>query len=450
MGRGDSIAWGVDLGGPRAIVIEARRRRGAPLFRAREVGPADTARPPVVAALPTYATFLRRLTAPLPSPDKARRVLPALLDIELPFPLESCAYDFLDLARSGTGEVEALAIAARTEDLQSHLARMRDAGFDPAVIEHEAVALWRQSVAEIPFARAQRRLLIYLGYDRTSLAIGGGRGLESATGIRLGADDAAGSPAQQAIAQRLAPWWRAQLAREGAAETHVVWCGPLAQRAETRDAVAALLFAGAAPSGAVHREPETFLARALAARWVTRSDDEGNLRRGALAHPDTERRARRGVNRRLVALAAAALLLATLNAGWRFALDRAQDHWQQRLESEARIVTGTDRIPRGQEWLAARRAIESDAAGWSAFHRAIEPGAQHTLARILASAGQHALTLHALGVRPQAVMLQGTAGAWEDSERLSADLAALGWRVQIERREAGADERVHFTLKGER
>lgn len=451
MGRRVSVARGVDLNGSRATIVEAKRRRGEAQFRSIEISPSKDAETiPCAAALPIHAGFIRRLTAPLSSIDKARRVLPALLDIELPFPLESCAHDFLRLARTPQGDVEALAVAARMEDIAAHLERLRAAGFNPVVLEHEAVALWRQSVKETPIAREQHRLLVYLGLDRIGLVAGSGHGLDAATGLRQGAGDLLATTGNQGGAQRLTLWWRTQRERAADADWHIAWCGPGAEQMETRRDFGAALFGDAELKNTTHRDPATFLARGLAAGLVSGNSDDGNFRKGALAHPNAEAYSQRQTRGRLVALVAGALALAALNLGWLQLLTRARDQWQQRLESEAKIIAGTDRLPRGQELLAAQRALEAQASGWAAFQRALEPGAEQILVQALRAAGERNLTFHNLVVRPQSLLLNGTAGDWNDGEQLAATFTATGWRVQVERSDAGADERVHFTLKGER
>jgi hypothetical protein len=446
------MAVGVDVDGGRVWRVEARRKRGRPSFRAVEQG-AGSAAVPVAAALPACAGFVRRLTAPLDSPAKALRVLPSLLDIELPFPLESCAHGFIDCAKAPGGGVEALALAARTEDVTAHLERLRAQGVDPLLLTHEAVALWGQAADEHPLAREQVRLVAYLGADRISLAAGTGRGLDAATGLRQGLRelfaDAAPPAARQVIAQRLAPWWRAQQARLGGGG-HVIWCGPGATDAQRVREVSALLFGGEPPKSVPVKEPEYLLPRGLAARLLAHPAGEGNLRSGALAHPGAERASRQRDARRLAALAASALLLAGLSAGWRVLLDHEKNRWQQRLVAEAATLAGTDRLPPGQERLAAQRAMDEQAAGWAAFRQSLEPGADATLARVLASAGRPGLSLQVLTLRPASLLIHGAAMEWSDGEYLERALTADGWRVKLERRDAGADERVHFTLQGER
>lgn len=444
MARGLSVARGVDLDEGRAVVVEAKRSLRSIQFRAASGSDAI----PCAAALPIHTAFLRRLTVPLESPEKARRVLPSLLDIELPFPLESCAHTFSQLERTAQGNIEALAVAARTEDIAAHIERLRSAGFDPVSIEHEAVALWRQSLSEIPLAHEQHRLLVHLGRDRTGLVIGSGRGLDAATGLRQGAAEL--TDPQGGGARRLALWWKTQRETRPGATWHIAWCGPGAGQPDMRNAAARILSDSGELKNIPHHEPEKFLARALAAGLASGEGTDGNLRAGELAHPSLAASARRESRGRVFALGAAALFLIVINIAWTQLLASTQNKWQQRLEAEAKAAAGTDRLPRGQELLAAQRAMESQAAGWTAFQHSQEPGAEQVLANVLRASMPYGLTFHNLVIRRQSLLLNGTAGDWNDGGKLVTALSADNWQVEIERSDAGADERVHFKLKGDR
>lgn len=442
MGRMGHIAVGIDFAGDRLLAVEAR---GA--GRLRAVEGAIAVGVPVAAALPAYAGFVRRLTAPLSSLDKARRVLPSMLDIELPFPLESCSYVFLDVRRAADRGVEALAVAARTEDLSAWIARCAAAGVDPVSVEHEAVALWRAWIAQQPIAREQTRLIAYLGPDRTSLAFGGADGLVAATGIRQGGASLA-EPEAPAL-QRLALWWRAVRNADDTRAAHIAWCGPASDHIETRRALLNALFPRSTPREIVAPDTARFLAGALARSLAGRSDDTGNLRQGPLAHPQVARRASRERVSACAAAALAALLLGGVAMTGLYLLDRARESWQARLIEEARRVSGIDRMPRGQELFTAQRALQNQAAGWAAFARHREPGADALLARAVQASAGLGIQLQSAVVRPRSILLQGTAPDWDGGERLAAALSALGLRTELDRRDAGADERVHFTLRGE-
>lgn len=432
---------GIDLAGSRVIAVEAMGER-----RVRALATPAESTAPAAVALPAHSGFIRRLTAPFSSIEKALRVLPSMLDIELPFPLETCAYAFLQPRRAAGGGVSALAVAARTDDVAALLERCRAHGFDPVVVEHEAVAAWRIWGTTHPLAREQTRLIAYLGADRTTLVYGDADGLAAATGLRMGADALAeAGPALQ----RIALWWRTVRESADTRDPHLAWCGPRADDEMARRSLCTALFPGGTPREITVPEAEILLPRALASALAADMADAGNLRQGAMAHPLEGQSAQRALYRSLAALAASALLLGATGIASLRLLDRARDVWQDRLVEEARRITGTERLPRGQEALTARRALESQAAGWAAFARHREPGADALLAPAVAAAAARGIYLQSALARPGSIVLTGSAPDWDAGERLAEALQARGLRTSLDRRDAGADERVHFTLRGE-
>jgi len=153
-----SLRWarkcvGVDIAGEKPIAILAERtRRGritwSPMHdRGTPTGGATAGGILVVAALRCRESLVRRLEAPFSSCRKARKVLPTLLDIQLPFPVEDCLCNFIGLHRTKERKVRALAVAARRIDVRRRLDALHTLGIDPVVLDQEGLALWTVRLA---------------------------------------------------------------------------------------------------------------------------------------------------------------------------------------------------------------------------------------------------------------------------------------------------------------
>lgn len=443
----DLIRWrreaacGTDLAGDRIIAVITRN--GRRYERAGSI-PADSGL--VASALPAYACVVRRVAVRMPSLRKALAVMPSVLDVDLPFPIEACTTIFLNLRQNANGEAEALAAVARKEDLAKWLGKCKVAGIDPVIVEPEAVGLWRAGEKTFPLGRGQRRLIVYLGEDRISLVFGDSEGIVSATGLRQGAEALARS---EPTAQRLAVWWSAVCGSEPGHGVHVFWCGPACSNESARQSIRAALFPQGAPRELAPDAPEAVLPKSLAEEaWNGRAWD-ANLRTGELAHPALNRRAEASLRNAALALAASALVFAGIGYAGRWAVARERDAWQARLVEEARRLAGTDRLPRGQEALVALRAFERDAAGRDALAGYREPGADVLMFRALSAMRALDLHLHEITSSGRSILVRGSLSDWNDGERLVSSLFKAGIRANIERQDAGADERVHFTLRGE-
>ena len=428
-------------GEPRLAALAAELRREVARGRAA-----------FAAVLPAQDGFARWLETPLSSEVKARKVLPSLLDVQLPFPLETCLYQFPAVRADAAGRVRALAVAARRSEIAAQLDRFRALGLDPVALDHEGLALWTQSLTEVPLAPPALRIVAYLGAARTALAVGD-RELLGVHGIRLGTDElgVAEAPALRQWAGRINQILRS--ARPEPAPDGVIqwlWTGPGAARAEHLTALQAAISAPGKITFATVGEPATFLARAAAGRLARPGALPCNLRCGDLTHAAI--RQQRASGRRRIALAAllAGLLLGGLSVGWRGWFQYRLTVVQSELTALARQLARVTRVDEGQEVLTVQRALKKQTVEIQPFLAAFRPALSRDLAAVLAAARQNRLTLDTLTHDGKAFILHGATGDWNRCDPLAASLRGLGYAVELSREEAGADEVIRFTLKGSR
>ena len=179
---GGKTAYGVDVQGDTVVVVRGERSR-AGVKHSSVAGGADSLDAAVregavvAAGLSSAGSFTRWLEAPFAGTRKTRKVLPTLLDIELPFALEDCIYSFLGLERTLAGKTRALAVVARRGDVEAKLRSLNELGVDPVLLDQEGLALWTQSLAEKPLppgSSDRARVVVYLGVNRSCVAIGKG------------------------------------------------------------------------------------------------------------------------------------------------------------------------------------------------------------------------------------------------------------------------------------
>lgn len=401
-----------------------------------------TGRTAVAAAMPQCASILRWVDTPLTNTGKARRVLPSLLDIQLPFKLEECACEFPRVERRPEGHVRGLAAVARATDVTQRLGELRAQDIDPFFLDQESLALWTQALAEWPpqanAAGVQPlRALIYLGAERSVLVLGRGASLLSAHSLHgLQADH---------ITRLL----RAQCDEPGGGLPHVewLWVGPEALR---QDTIASFLRdIGNDEPGAsrVAADPELFLPRALAVRARTDSPLPCNLRSGEMVHPVLAgKRRRRSLTIALTCLAAG-LLLIVAHIVWRNGLDRIYADAQGVVQARSAAILGR-KTQKGAEILEVQRQLTALAGEAAPFLRAKDQQALLALDRLLLTAGAHAITLDHVALTPPATLeLQGAAATWEAVEQFTRGLRTSGYAGKPERRDSTAPGRVAFSFQ---
>jgi len=443
--------FGLDVTADGILAVRAVRSGSRVAVETVAWDPALADRAAVAACLPASECFARRLTAPFSSVAKAQKVFPSILDIQLPFPIEKCAYRFLDAASTGT-QVEALALAARHEELTARIDKLNQAGVDPTHLDHEGLALWTQSLEELPLDLETARAVFYVGPDRSTLVIGRGAKFIHAAGIRSGTrqyfnGDVADAAALAQLAVRVQQVLRAQLPDVEARPMQWAFAGPGAEREAWTGALRSALRLPDATTVFTHKGAATFLARALATRALTDGPYRCNFRADEFEHRAVAAARDQQQNRVAVTCLAAGLALCVVNLAWQGVLRAKLAASQAMIESLAKGLADMPRIPRGQEVLVAERALGEQAPMVAPFARVFEPSAAELLSALLAAAEQGRVKLDSATVGDASVVLRGSAATWDEGDRLAGVLRDRGWNVNVERGDAGVDERIPFTIK---
>ena len=237
----------------------------------------------VAAAVPVHLAILRKLSAPFPSVNKALKVFPSLLDIDIPFPLEQCSYAFLDPIKGKDGQVEVNALAVRDTELDACLADLEKIDVRPSVVDHEGLALWSQVQLEQPASDADAaRVLIWIGHSRTVVVAGQGSRLSHAHTIRVGAESLGQPGAPEKWHTRLQRFLKSLPAEFHRSKIQFDFVGPgILQVTEIEELVALVsesnpgLFPPQVVEGSEH-----VLARALSTRAMRQSVDPFNFLHG--------------------------------------------------------------------------------------------------------------------------------------------------------------------------
>ena len=434
----ERVGYGVDTLAEPWVWVRAEWARGRVVFRTCESPPEAVGETPSAAALSSKEGLTRWVEAPFSSRSKALKVLPTLLDIQLPFALEDCVYTFLEADRARAARW--LAVVARRADVEKRLSELRAGGIDPRLLDHEGLALWDRASAEAPATPPGGACAVaVLRGDRSTLVIGRGGSYLQSHVFRAG--DAA----------QLNRYMRASL---GADAGPVRWIVGGAG-AEDGEAVQRWrrevepLWPG---SINVVDEPRAFLARALAARLVAPDGEGCNLRFGALTHPSVSAGREAALRRGGWVALAAGILLCIVGAAALGVAERRRGAANAAFASLAAEVAGPAvGAARGVHALAiARREAELEKARLRPFREALRPSLTHRVSELMERAAGLGVRIEVLSVRPDAVVVGGVSPEWQTAERLADLLRAAGWTPVLKRNDALDDGTIPFTLSAGR
>ncbi|MBU4459291.1 MAG: hypothetical protein KJ579_01885, partial [Verrucomicrobia bacterium] len=326
-------------------------------------------------------------------------------------------------------------------------ATLREAGFDPMILDAEALALWARATAEHPPTAGMRRVVAHAAPDRFVLAVGSGVDLESVITQReaLRAPGTGGGGSWTAAVQR------ARQAVGGSGQTEWIWTGPAAAaESAVPEAFERDLDAGATVTWIRAASPETFLARALAARALSGGPLACNLRTGDLAHSGLSAWGMAAGRRAAAACIAAGLALSALSVAMVIWVDRRADEAQQRVQTAALRVGRLVRVQRGQELRMVRDAVDKRMDAMAPLPRMFQPSSTWRLAGILRLASSSQLTLEVVELSDAAVRVQGSSPNRDACGRVDDFLRLEGYRTEMRRSDESAEGRVPFTIQGER
>lgn len=462
MGASCKTAYGVEVSADRMVCVRTLRRGGGTIVlegdpgsdEARRLllsvsGEVEKGRAVLACCAPAPQTVIRPLRAPFASVRKAGKVWPSLLDVVLPFPVESalCCYSAPRVENRGT---RTIAAAIRRDDLDACEEGCRASGLQPTHLDVEALALWSQQGAEVPPVRSEQpRALVWLGEDHVTIVRGRGTTFMAAHVLR--ASPMTGSEEDRKAfavlwAARMRQILAAHLTETEASEMDLWWAGPGAGDEANVTRLRQALPADIPLRQETHRQPTAFLARALARRAMEGSGM--NFKIGERTHPAVLRRQERTVKRAYASVVAAAILVLLLNGGGRAFRAHRVESLQARISAAAESITGQP-VPRGQETLLVERAVARRDEETRPFRSALDTdGLEGRFTRVLAEAAALDVEISRLAVSPLAIAIEGTAPSIQAIEGLEDRLRAKEWSVQSDSPGRTPEGRQQFILKG--
>lgn len=439
--RGAILSWCkqcVAVDSPNAMVLGERSGRRVAL---REVTAGVEKGLPAVSYLSVRDGIARWLEAPFGNMQKALRVLPALLDVELPFPIEEAVFDVVCALKTDRGTVRILAVVSRIASVKRRIDELAAAGHDPVVIDHEGLALWTQSLDEIPSGPGERRVVAGLYDDRWTLAIGSG-------------DDFVGShcvrPGDVEHAARLVKMTFGPASQGGDSGVHKVkwiWAGPGATERSTLNPLSEMAARLGRHDEVLAERPAGMLARAVAVRALQGGAFRCNLRTGTLISDRLASR-RKIVNMRAAAMFAAGGVMMLAAAFFIEAKARlGERELSSAFAATAERVTGTPVAAKGEQALRImNESADRVSLELGPFMEAFEVPLTSVVAEAVKTGAASKLRFDALSVTRRDVRIAGSGPAWNSAEALENVLRSRGYDVRLVRKEAAADGSVPFSI----
>jgi hypothetical protein len=437
--------YGVDRQGDHMVAVLAQRSGSrvtcTPVNSDRGTSlPADSV--PSVTALPSGRCLTRWIETPFTSAAKTRSVLPALLDVQLPFPLESCHYSCVSLEIGPTSS-RALTAAVRQTDLDAELKVFSTFNINPLLVDCEPLALWTQAMLELPAPGPHlTRAILYLGTDSFRMAVG----RESAY---LGGHSTRPDDLSQLV-RFLKLYEKPDLKPADVEVGTVEWwlCGPGADNPTQVDSLRTALAAASGGTVGVLQDPIRFLARAIATRALLAGPLRCNLRIGSATHPTLLTSGRRSTMTNAYLILASGLLLISANIASSLYLNHKTLLMDQQFRNLAESLTGTPLTgQKGEQALQfVKNTLQRRQSEMAPFITRAKPSTAEILAPLLSSARDHHIQLERVSIDSGSVTIDGACASMSDCTALADTVRRLGCPVLVHEASVLPDGRKGFSI----
>ncbi len=445
-------AYGIDISGNRVFLVRAVLNNGSVRYTRAEAGDAVVIealgqRGLAAAALNGRECFARWLDLPAVTSRNALKVLPTVLDLQIPFPVEDCLFTFPVIDDIGTGKSRAMAVAIRKSDIETGIKRYNDKGFDPAILDHEGLSLWTQSLSELPASASTLRVVVYIGLDRWVAVLGTGSKYISSHYAKPGDVDMF-----HRIVLSGLDAVKSDRPDAAIASSKVMWCfsGPGASDQSAIEKILTLFDAAAFMAVKIHAEPESFLARSVARRALVDDGLPCNMRINSYAHAAMVRRKESRVLRSAMVVALSGLLLigVSISALWR--MQSQLNMLDSRFRAKVGEVAGAKvKGQKGEQAIAiAQRVLAAREYEQRPFMS--ECHVAQCANEIVASCVSGQTTVESLSLSDDQASLSGVAAGKQSVEELDSILKNHGFLTKSSITPLKAESGSRFTIIGQK
>lgn len=384
---------------------------------------------------PATSALLRRIRTPMHARNKAEEVLPSLLDVQLPFPLDECVYRVVSWTRDPSGTWSALVAAVRHQDLERSLeACSAEVSMQPHLLIHEALVYESARECGLPL-REQGGHLILVHQPSYLLGVWFLNGqIQGAVHLRT-SDDA---PPVQRLMDRI----HRQFGKPPSTWAWS-WVGDGEIPPELPGAADAL---GESAEQVFCEDPASFPVRCLARFALEPRALALNFRVDEYMHPALRDRSSRREKRMQVLLLAASLLWIFLSLGWMQLYRQAESDRRHQITEQAMRLAPERRIQPGMEILTVERSLENSAEDRAAVSQLSEGGILPELRIVLEAAKAVDAKVSGLQFSSPQVEIQGRAQRLADVQNFEARIESSGFTVEPEIRQE--EESVRFVFRG--
>ena len=429
--------YGVDIQGDSVVCIKAEKRMGKVVVSDEKLPLTEDI--PVCTAVSSWESVFRIITAPFSSFRKAKKVFPTLLDVKLPFALEDCQLRFVNLERTLDKKISASVVLIRKKDLLKNIGDWNKFSINPIIVDHEGLAIWDQYMREGEIRDSPKlHIVIYAGEDRAFVVAGYGRQIQGihAISVTLPVSD---------IKRILRTY-----CNENKRNILCLLTGPIAN--DTRfSSLSTELSDFKSVEVKVMKDPEKFLAKSLAVRGVLKGEYKCNFREGDFVHPIVVKKNERKFYTGVISMLISGLVMLGLAFAGQLFMSKQLRSINEKIGKMLDEIAGYHVEAKGEHGVkVAKEAFLQRREKMKFLLIPFEKNNIDLLSEVISNADEAGITIDTLNIETNKIEILGSASLWDSPQLILTQIGRWGYNARIERKDAGADERIPFKITGNR
>jgi type II secretory pathway component PulL len=394
----------------------------------------------VSSALPIKDTLLLNFNIPLSSKKKALQVLPSMLDVQLPFPLEDCLYKVVSSRKLMDNTLSFTTIIVRRKIMERHLAFLQENGVVVDHLDSEATVLFEEG--SLVFPKSKKIVVINMERESISVIISEEQAIKSAYTLKVERDKKN---------EELDLWLKRITKIENLNSQHfdMVITGKDASSILAGE-IARKLSSSISPEVSIMPDSEFAFTETIAKRLITPKKYTLNFLEDEYEPKRAKECKMRLMRMRSLFLLAVSVALIFINSLHYIFWYLKKSNLEQAIASLSQKIMPETRLPKGMEIFEINRKMLQHSEEIQPLVGIVANQTFSTFSSLLANIAKKNLIISNLTINDKQIVISGNSTVWQDCEELANWLKTKGFTVTLEKKSFSTFNTTQFAIKADK
>jgi len=390
----------------------------------------------VTASLSAEESYLIPLELPIKNKAKATRILPGLLDLQLPYSIDDTSYCFTEF-RHQSGETSSCALGARDVEISKALEALELQGIEVEALDHELFACW-QYFTQRENNKAPKILVLV---EDNHIQLIAGKNQQPSLSAHIVLDPANIDQNFRALRRTLKSSIEKLNSEDTSLSVYLDENHPY--KAEIQQSLDRLTVKHTLRSGVLY-----FISSALAQRALVAQEDSFSLLPASRRPASIDKKIARSSIGAAMAVGFSGLFLCAISVAWSYVVSAEDQALQHKLITKAQAMSGYDKIYKGKELRMVQQSLSEAVKKQSPFTQLFEASLLEPLSSILQRCKDTDSKLKKVKLSNKHLEINSLSKGLQGAEALKELAIDLGYNASIKNQEESRDGLKVYQIKG--